>query len=92
MPTKKRATNQDIYNEIIKINEKSGYQTVVVENVHTNEKLYFPNNRRAREFFDNKVNVTDAIKNNWLVRKTYRIYPLDYNELKDSPSLREKQP
>lgn len=74
---------------IIEINKISGYQTVVIENVHTGEKMYFPNNRRAREFFNNKVNVTDAIKKCWLVRKTYRIYPLDYNELKDSPILRE---
>lgn len=74
---------------IIDINKTSGYQTVVVENIRTNEKRYFPNNRRAREFFNNKVNVTDAIKNNWLVKKTYRIYPLNYNELKDSPILRE---
>lgn len=74
---------------ILEINEKSGYQSVVVENIYTDEKHYFPNNRRAREFFDNKVNVTDAIKRNWLVRKTYRIYPLDYSRLKDSPILRE---
>ncbi|KEF40424.1 HNH endonuclease [Schinkia azotoformans MEV2011] len=75
--------------KIIDINKNSGYQTVVVEDTNTGEKKYFPNNRRAREFFDNKVNVTDAIKHNWLVRKKYRIYPLDYNELKDSPNLRE---
>ncbi|OCA85237.1 HNH endonuclease [Pseudobacillus wudalianchiensis] len=78
--------------QIIKINKESGYQTVVVENVHTGEKKYFPNNRRAREFFENKVNVTDAIKYNWLVREKFKIYPLDYSELKDSPILREKQP
>lgn len=74
---------------IVEINKKSGYQPVVVENIITKEKNYFPNNRRAREFFDNKVNVTDAINKKWLVRKTYRIYPLDYSELKDSPILRE---
>lgn len=66
--------------EIIEsINKQSGYQPIVIENVHNKERLYFPNNRRAREFFDNKVNVSDAIKYNWLVGKTYRIYPLDYN-------------
>lgn len=74
---------------IIDINKKSGYQTVVVENVKTGNKKHFPNNRRAREFFGNKVNVTDAIKYNWLVSKKYRVYPLDYNELKDSPNLQE---
>lgn len=82
--------NKPIENiDIMNLVDKSGYQTVVVEDVATREKEYFPNNRRAREFFDNKVNVTDAIKNKWLVRKRYRIYPLDYNELKDSPNLHE---
>lgn len=67
--------------EIIKlINEQSGYKSIVIENVHTKERQYFPNNRRAREFFDNKINVSDAIKYNWLVKKTYRIYLLDYSE------------
>ena len=37
----------------------------------------------------NKINVTDAIKYNWLIRKTYRIYNLDYAKLIDSPNLRE---
>lgn len=74
---------------IIEINKKSGYQAVVVENIQTGEKKYFPNNRRAREYFDNKVNVTDAIKYDWLVRKKFKIYPLNYSELKDSPNLRE---
>ncbi|GEM_PF-3813328 len=74
---------------IAKIIEESSYQSVVIENVITGEKKYFANNRRAREFFDNKVNVTNAIQGKWLVKKKYRIYPLDYNELKDSPNLHE---
>ena len=68
-------------NKIIEINKKSRYQSVVVENINTNEKLYFPFNRKAREYFDNKVNVTDAIKKKWLVKKTYKIYELDYSSL-----------
>lgn len=75
--------------KIIEINKKSKYQTVVVENINTGKKLYFPYNRKAREFFEGKVNVTDAIKKNWLVKKTYKIYELDYNKLKDSPNLQE---
>lgn len=71
------------------LNLTSAYQTVVIEDVITKEKRYFCSNRDARAFFDNKVNITDAIKNKWLVRKKYRIYPLDYNELKDSPNLHE---
>lgn len=76
--------------KIIKINKDSGYQTVVVENINTGDKKYFPNNRRARDFFDNKVNVTDAIKYDWIIRRKYKIYPLNYSELKDSPNLREQ--
>ncbi|GIM29888.1 hypothetical protein CPJCM30710_25540 [Clostridium polyendosporum] len=75
--------------KIIEINKNSKYQTVVVENINTSEKLYFPYNRKAREFFEGKVNVTDAIKKNWLVKKTYKIYELDYNKLIDSPNLQE---
>lgn len=75
--------------KIIEINKNSKYQTVVVENIKTDEKLYFPYNRKAREFFGGKVNVTDAIKNDWLVKKTYKIYELDYNKLIDSPNLQE---
>lgn len=79
-------------NEFLNIAESSVYRTVVVENIKTGAKKYFSTNREARRFFDNKVNITDAIKYNWLVRKTYRIYNLDYSKLKDSPSLREREP
>ena len=75
--------------EFLSIVEKSHYRTVVVENEITGEKIYFSTNRAARRFFDNKINVTDAIKYNWLIRKTYRIYNLDYAKLIDSPNLRE---
>ncbi|MGM9942994.1 MAG: HNH endonuclease signature motif containing protein [Erysipelotrichaceae bacterium] len=71
------------------ISNQSNYQSVVVEDTITKEKLYFPNNRRAREFFDGKVNVTNAIDKKWLVKKRYRIYVLDYTKLKDSPNLQE---
>lgn len=75
---------------IVNIAEKSEYQTVVIENIENGEKLYFPSNRDARRFFKGKVNVTDAIRKNWTVRKQYKIYNLDYSELIDSPSLREE--
>lgn len=77
--------------KIIGINKKSKYQTVVIKNINTGEEMYFPYNRKAREFFEGKVNITDAIKKNWIVRKTYRIYELDYSKLIDSPSLQEQQ-
>lgn len=75
-------SNEDYINKIIEIAKDSEYKTVVVKNVNTNEKLYFPYNREARRFFDGKVNVTDAINKNWLVRKKYRIYNLDYSTFK----------
>ena len=75
--------------KILEIDSNSTYQTVVVENIKNRKKLYFPYNRKAREYFKGKVNVTDAIKHNWLVRKTYKIYKLDYSKLIDSPNLQE---
>lgn len=66
---------------IMDIIKKSGYKPVVIEDTITGEKKYFPKNRDARRFFDNKVNVTDAIKYDWLVRKRYKIYNLDYKAL-----------
>ena len=76
----------------LKIAEKSRYRTVVVLNEDDGEKIYFSTNREARRFFDNRINVTDAIKNNWLIQKKYRIYNLNYAELTDSPNLRENEP
>ena len=75
--------------DIIKANEQSLYQAVVVENINTKEKKIFPYNRDARKFFHNKVNVTDAIKKNWTVKGKYKIYKLDYNKLIDSLNLQE---
>lgn len=72
---------------IVRIAKDSVYRSITMENVVTGEKVHFPNNRRAREHFHNEVNVTDAIKYNRLVRKTYRFYPLDYGDLKDSLNL-----
>lgn len=75
--------------DFLDIVDRSLYRTIVIENVHTGEKKFFNTNREARRFFDGKVNVTDAIKYKWLVRKTFRISNLNYSELIDSPNLRE---
>lgn len=75
--------------KLIDIANNSQYKTVVVENIKTNEKLFFDTNRDARRFFNDKVNVTDAIKHKWLVRKSYRLYNLDYAKLIDSPILQK---
>lgn len=78
-------------NKIIWVNENSKYQTIVVEDITNGHIQYFPYNRKAREFFCGKVNVTDAIKKNWTVKKKYKIYELDYNKLIDSPNLQENK-
>lgn len=67
-------------NKIIEIDKNSLYQTVVIKNIYNDEELIMPNNRRAREFFDNKINITDAIKKKWIVRGKYKIYQLDYSK------------
>lgn len=74
---------------VIDVNKNSKYQTVAILNIHNGVERIFPFNRRARDFFDGKVNITNAIKKGWLVRKTYKIYEFDYNRLKDSPNLQE---
>lgn len=66
--------------------KESAQKTVVLENINTHEKRLFPNNRALRDFFDNKVNVTDAIKHKWTVRNQYKIYPYDYSESKVIPT------
>lgn len=81
--------NLKIINEI---NKKSMYKSVVLENIITGQKEIFPTTRSLRDiFFKNKINVSDAIKYNWIVDKTYKIYELNYNELIDSPNLQEKK-
>lgn len=77
--------------DFLKIVAKSRYRTVVIENVFTHEKKIFYTNRDARRFFDGKVNITDAIKHHWLVKKTFKIYVLDYAGLIDSPSLQKEE-
>ena len=78
--------------EFLAIVDSSLYKSVIVENIKTGEQLFFEKNRDARRFFDGKVNITDAIKNSWLIRGTYRAYNLDYARLIDSPNLREQEP
>lgn len=71
-------------NKIVEIDNASLYKTVVMDNIETGEKTIFPSNRSAREFFNGKLNVTDAIKYKWLVKKKYRFHNFDYSEMKDA--------
>ena len=68
---------------------KSIYTTIVIKDLAGNIVEILPTNREARRYFDNKVNVTDAINKNWIVKDKYKIYKLDYNKLIDSPNLQE---
>lgn len=66
---------------IPKINAKCKANSVVITNIYTNEKHYFYSNREARRFFANKVNITDAIKNNWTIYGLYKVRNLNYKKL-----------
>lgn len=68
-------------NLILKVNRKHKLQSVVITDIFTNEKKYFYSNREARKFFDNKVNITDAIQKNWTVRGKYKVRSLNYKKL-----------
>ena len=66
---------------IPKINRKQKLQSVVITDIFTHEKFYFPTNRDARRFFDNHVNITNVIQNNSLVHGRYRVRALNYKKL-----------
>lgn len=66
---------------IPKINKRQKLQSVVITDMETYEKKYFYSNRQARRFFDNKVNITNAIQKNWTVRGKYKVRALNYKKL-----------
>lgn len=66
---------------VLKINRKQKIQSVVMTDIETHEKIYFHSNREARRFFDNQVNITNAIQKNWTVRGRYKIRNLNYKKL-----------
>lgn len=66
---------------ILKINKKQKIQSIVITDVETHEKFYFHSNREARKFFNNKVNITQAIQKNWTVRGKYKVRNLNYKKL-----------
>ena len=66
---------------ILKINKKQKIQSIVITDVETHEKFYFHSNREARKFFDNKVNITQAIQKNWTVKGKYKVRSLNYKKL-----------
>lgn len=66
---------------VLKINKKQKIQSVVITDIETHEKFYFHSNREARKFFNNKVNITQAIQKNWTVKGKYKIRNLNYKKL-----------
>lgn len=66
---------------VLKINRKQKIQSVVITDIETHEKHYFCSNREARRFFDNKVNITQAIQKNWTVKGKYKVRILNYKKL-----------
>lgn len=72
---------------IPRIVRKTKAVSVVITNIYTHEKQYFYSNREARRFFDNKVNITQAIQGNWTVRGKYKVRILNYKKLIDSLDL-----
>ena len=73
--------DQPDLNIVLKINRKQKLQSVVITDIETHEKFYFYSNREARRFFDNKVNITQAIQKNWTVRGKYKVRNLNYKKL-----------
>jgi hypothetical protein len=66
---------------VLKINRKQRLQSVVITDINTHEKFYFYSNRCARRFFDNKINITDAIQKNTTVYGRYKVRSLNYKKL-----------
>lgn len=67
--------------KVLEINRKQRLTSVVITDMFTMEKRYFYSNREARRFFDNKVNITDAIQKNWTVKGRYKVRVLNYKKL-----------
>lgn len=67
--------------KVLKINRKQKLQSVVITDIETHKKFYFYSNREARRFFDNKVNITQAIQKNWTVKGKYKVRSLNYKKL-----------
>ena len=65
----------------MKLDRKQKLQSVVITDIETHKKFYFYSNREARRFFDNKVNITQAIQKNWTVKGKYKVRNLNYKKL-----------
>lgn len=66
---------------VLKINRKCNYHSVVVTDVETHKKYYFYSKVQASKFFNNRINITQAIQKNWTVQGKYKIRVLNYKKL-----------
>lgn len=72
---------------VLDINRKQRIRSIVITDIYTHEKYYFHCTSSAANFFENKVNITDAIQKNWTVRGRYKIRALNYKKLIDMLDL-----
>ena len=75
--------------ELNKFNSK----TLVLENLDTQIKKIYPNNKSLQKVFPTS-NISNAINKKYTLIKNghrYKVYPIDFTTLKDSPNLYEKQ-
>lgn len=70
-------------------NIKSRYTTIALKDLNGKIVEIFATNREARRFFNETINITDAIKNNWIIKNKYKVEVLNYQILIDSLNLRE---
>lgn len=66
---------------------KSRYKTIVLKDLQGNVIEIFSTNREARRYFDNTINITDAIKKDWIIKNKYKVEVLKYQTLIDSLNL-----
>lgn len=72
---------------VLEINRKQKIRTIVVTNIETHEKYYFYCCSAAADFFEHRINITDAIQKNWTVKGKYKIRALNYKKLIDMLDL-----
>lgn len=66
----------------------SNKQSIIIKDLKKDKTLIFPTNRAARAYFNNQVNITQALKRGTIYGR-YRVAILDYSKLIVTPSLNE---
>lgn len=66
----------------------SNKQSIIIKDLKKGKILIFPTNRAARAYFNNQVNITQALKRGTIYGR-YRVTIVDYSKLIVTPSLNE---